>query len=273
MNSSIETKYNLLKAYFNELEEVVIAYSGGVDSTLLLKVAFDELGDEVIAVLAKSETMPAAEFADAIKVARKIGVEPNIIYTRELEIPEYFSNPENRCYHCKKHIFGVFNDFMEKNMLIHLLDGSNADDSNDYRPGEKALSEFDVISPLKDFGFTKDEIRELSKELGLVTWNKESMSCLATRVAYNEPITIDKLQRIEAAEDYLRGLSFTKVRARMEEGIMRVEVNPSEVKRFDDDRLRQEVYKQIMEIGAKNVLIEKDGYRMGSMNKLNMNYN
>ena len=268
MNNTLHTKYNLLKTYLNELEEVVIAYSGGVDSTLLLKVAVDELKDEVIAVLAKSESMPREVFMEAIFTARKIGVEPTVIRTREIEIPEYCSNPVDRCYHCKKHIFGSFSEFMEKNMLIHLIDGSNADDSKDYRPGEKALAHFEVISPLKDLGFTKDEIRELSKELGLSTWNKEAMPCLATRIAYNEPITIEKLQKIDVAESYLRSLKFTQVRARIEEGNMRIEVNPSELCRFDDKDLRNQVLKRMKIIGFKHVSIDKEGYRMGSMNSV-----
>ena len=255
MNKVLEEKYKLLREYLFDLEEVVIAYSGGVDSTFLLKVSVDVLEDEVIAVLAKSEAMSRTEFIEAIMTARKIGVEPTVIRTGETEIPEYLSNSENRCYNCKKHIFGFFNKFMEKNMLIHLLDGTNADDSEVYSLGEQALSEFDVISPLKKFGFTKKEIRELSKELGLSNWDKVSVPCPAGKVAYNEQISRDKLQKIEATEKYLRNLKFTQVRARIEEGVMHVEVHPDEVKRFDEDNLRHLIFKRIKKIGVNNVFI------------------
>lgn len=268
MDRSLQKKYQKLREFLLELEEVVIAYSGGVDSTLLLKVSKDELGDEAIALIGKSEAMPEKEFEDALFTARTLGVEPVIINTHETDQPDYCENPVNRCYICKRHIFGAFDAYMTNNELLHLIDGSNVDDLKDYRPGNKALEQYKVISPLKEAGFTKEDIRELSKELGLATWKKEAMACLSTRIAYNDPITIEKLRQIEKAEEFLRLMKFTKVRARMQESTLRIEVNPLEVPRFFEDDTRKLVLSRMKELGFKNVSVDMEGYKMGSMNAM-----
>ncbi|QQS50819.1 MAG: ATP-dependent sacrificial sulfur transferase LarE [Bacteroidota bacterium] len=267
MDASLKLKYEQLQALFIDLEEAVIAYSGGVDSTLLLKVAKDVLGHEVIAIIGKSDTMPEREFEDALLTARMMGIEPVVIQTKETESPDYCNNPVERCYHCKKHIFGTFTEFMQSHKLLHLVDGSNSDDLKDYRPGNKALEQFDVLSPLRDLGFTKKDIRELSKALGLSTWNKEAMACLATRIAHNDPITLQKLRMIELAEAFLRSHGFTQVRARIQQNSLRIEVNPNEVARFYEDSIRQQVIQKMKELGFLEVSIDMEGYRMGSMNK------
>ncbi len=267
MDTLLRSKYNQLQEFFAELEEAVIAFSGGVDSTLLLKVAKDVLDHEVMAIIGKSDTMPEREFEDALLTARLMGIEPVVIQTHEIESPDYCNNPIDRCYHCKKHIFGSFTDFMLSHKLLHLVDGSNSDDLKDYRSGNKALEQYEVLSPLRDLGFTKQDIRDLSKELGLSTWNKEAMACLATRIAHNDPITLEKLRMIELAETYLRSNDFTQVRARIKQNSLRIEVNPLEVARFFEDSTRQMVIQKMKELGFQEVSIDMDGYRMGSMNK------
>jgi uncharacterized protein len=266
MKKELEKKYSGLKQYLNNLGKVVIAYSGGVDSALLLKVAADELGEDAIALIGKSESMPEAEFKEAISIAKEIGIEPVVVKTNEIESPVYYSNPVERCYHCKKIIFGAFDDYMKHNKLIHLLDGSNHDDLKDYRPGTKALEYYKVTSPLKELEFTKNDIRELSQELGLSTSNKEAMACLSTRIAYNEPITKHKLQMIEEAENFLKGLHFNQVRARLQNETLRIEVSPDQVPRFFDGDIRQKVLKKMKSLGFKHISIDMEGYRMGSMN-------
>jgi uncharacterized protein len=260
MNKELAFKYSQLVDFITELEEVVVAYSGGVDSTLLLRVAIDTLGEEVIALIGKSETMPVKEFDNAVFTARELGVEPVIIPINETDSLDYCSNSVDRCFFCKKHIFSSFTEFMHKNRLLHLIDGSNTTDESEFQSRNKALALFDVISPLKELNFTKTEIRELSKELGLSTWAKESMTCLATRIALNDTITISKLKQIELAEDYLKELEFKQVRARLQNDSLRIEVSSAQVHRFFHDKTRKYVLDKMKALGFKHVSIDMEGH-------------
>lgn len=266
MEDQLKLKYDKLKSILSDLQEVVVAYSGGVDSTLLLKVAHDTLGEKVIAIIGKSLSMPDKEFNEGLQIANQIGVNPIVIETNELALPVYIRNPVDRCYHCKKHIFGEFITYIKQHGCRNLIDGSNYDDLKDYRPGKQALEEFKVISPLRDAEFNKTDIRQLSKALQLTTWNKEAMACLSTRIAYNEEITKEKLIRIAKAEEYLRAEGFDLVRARLQEGHVRIETHPEQVKEFYTDKKRNRVFNHLKELGFNTVSVDLEGYRMGSMN-------
>lgn len=267
MRNDLQLKYTQLKDFFHEHEEVVIAYSGAIENVLLLKVAKDEISDEVIALMGKTASMPEREFEDALFLARELGVEPVVIKTKEIDSPDYCSNPLDRCYHCKKHIFGSFDKFMKENELIHLLDGSISDSSTDYKFKIKAIKEFNVTSPLKDLEFTKDDVKDLLKELGLSTWRKEKMACLASRIAFNDPITIDRLKKIDQAEELLRTMDFTHVRVRLQNNTVRIEVDAAEVQRFFNLDIRKKVLVEMKELGFQNISIDMDGNTKESMNE------
>ena len=266
MQKELKAKYNKLKNYLSTLDEIVIAYSGGVDSTLLLKVARDIELLRVYAIIGKTSSTPADEFTSALTTARQIGIEPVVLETEEMNSPEFCSNSLDRCYHCKKSIFKTFQNYIDSLGMKNLADGSNYDDLSDFRPGTRALEEYGVISPFKENGFTKNDIRELSKELMLPTWNKEAMACLATRIAYGEPINTKKLEMIEEAENYLRKMGFTSVRARIQGQQLRIESSADQLYKFFEEDVRQQVIQKMKEIGFKFITIDMEGYRMGSMN-------
>jgi uncharacterized protein len=266
MDKLLQTKYNSLIQFLKKYDEWVVAYSGGVDSTLLLKILKDSGSLKVHAIIGKSPSTPETEFDMALQQACQIGVEPIVIETNELNTSDYCSNTLERCYHCKKVIFGTFLKYIRENGLKNLADGSNYDDLKDFRPGNKALEEFGVISPFKETGFTKNDIRELSNELKLSTWNKEALACLATRISYNEPITIEKLKKIEKSEAFLRDLGFRYVRVRLYGEQIRIETAADQIPKFFDDDNQQRIIAKMKEIGFKYITIDMEGYRMGSMN-------
>jgi uncharacterized protein len=266
MDKTLKNKYNSLLSFLNKYDELVVAYSGGVDSTLLLKIIKDIKNIKAYAIIGKSPSTPESEFSQAILIANQIGVDPIIIETHEIHSPDYCSNTLERCYHCKKVIFGTFLKHIESLGLKNLADGSNYDDLKDFRPGKKALEEFGVISPFKETCFTKNDIRELSKELKLPTWNKEALACLATRISYGEPITIEKLRKIEMAENCLRDFGFKYVRARLHGDQLRIETAADQLHMFFEDGIRERIISKMKEIGFKYITIDMEGYRMGSMN-------
>lgn len=266
MDKVLKNKYNNLKSYLNDFLEVVVAYSGGVDSTLLLKICRDELKDRAHAIIGVTTTMPEADKIQAIELAGKLGVQPILIETQELNSPDFCNNPTDRCYHCKKIIFSSFKAYLLANNLYNLMDGSNVDDLKDYRPGSKALDELGVLSPFIFADFTKADIRILSKELLLPTWDKEALACMATRIAYGEEITRQKLNTIEKAEHFLREKGFTYVRARVQGVQLRIETSAEQLPLLFADDMRQEVVKYMKNLGFKYVTIDMEGYRMGSMN-------
>jgi len=265
---NLDMKFQKLKDNIRELGSVAIAYSGGVDSTFLLKVAADVLGDKVIAITAKSSTYPEREFKEAVKYIKDIGAKHIVIISEELEIEGFAKNPVNRCYFCKKELFSKIRKVADDNNIKEVLDGANVDDVSDFRPGMKAAKELKVISPLKDAGFTKDDIREMSKILGVPTWNKPAFACLSSRFPYGNEITVEKLSMVERAEQFLMDLGFRQIRVRHHGDIARVEVNAEEREKFFDNNIMDKVGNELKSFGFKYVTLDLLGYRTGSMNEV-----
>ncbi len=266
MNTS--EKYRELQQILKQMGEVVIAYSGGVDSTFLLKVATDILGEKAYGVLAVSPTYPSREFENAKEVANKIGARVEIIETHETEQESFLMNPVNRCYFCKSELFNEILRLAGNNSYKNLIDGSNFDDMSDHRPGMKALKEKGVRSPLQEVGLTKQEIRELSKKLGLPTWEKEALACLSSRFPYGERIDLTKLKMVDTVEDFLYSLGFQNVRARHQKNTLKIEVNPEDIKKFFQDEIRVKVIEKAKKSGYTYVTVDIEGYRQGSLNEV-----
>jgi uncharacterized protein len=264
----MEKKLEKLREILRGLESAAIAFSGGVDSTFLLKVAKQELGDKVIAVTATSSTYPQREFNEAKRYAEEIGAKHIIIESEELEIEGFSKNPVNRCYYCKNELFSKIQNVAKENSVNYVVDGSNADDTGDYRPGMKAARELGVISPLMDAGLTKKDIRALSKALGLKTWDKPSFACLSSRFPYGNEINISKLNMVERAEQFLLDLGFRQVRVRHHGEIARIEVAQEERSKIFDLNTMDQIGEKLKEIGFAYVTLDILGYRTGSMNEV-----
>ena len=245
----------------------LVAFSGGVDSTLVLRLAADGGADRVLAVTGRSPAVPASELAEAIELARQIGVEHRILDTDELSSPGYVANESDRCYHCKTELFGKLEELRNAEGFSVVLDGTNAEDLDDHRPGWKARRENRVLSPLAEAGLTKDEIREASRRLGLPTSSKPAMACLASRIPYGTPVTPERLARVEAAEAHLAGLGFRQFRVRHHGEVARIEVDPAEMGRLDDTGLRERVVEGVKAAGYRWVALDLEGYRTGSLNE------
>jgi uncharacterized protein len=259
-------KLEKLKAILLEMEKVIVAYSGGVDSSFLLKVATDTLGTEnVKAILAISPTYPSREYGMALETAASIF--GRNIHTKEADDPKFKNNPVDRCYFCKHELFTKIAAYIDSGNFRNMVDGSNMDDLADHRPGKKALREKNVRSPLQEAGLCKSEIRELSRMLGLPTWNKDALACLSSRFPYGETIDLHKLKMVDAAENYLIGLGFTNIRARHEKHTLRIEVTPSQIKRLMDDDIRMDIVSKMKSLGYHYVSIDLEGYRQGSLNE------
>ena len=260
-------KLLVLKAYLNNLNSVAIAFSSGVDSTFLLKVAHDVLGDQVVAVTARSCSFPVRELKEAEEFCRKEGIRHIIVDSEELDIEGFRHNPRNRCYLCKHELFTKIIAIAQENHLAYVAEGSNMDDNGDYRPGLKAVAELHVVSPLRYVGLYKEEIRQLSKELGLATWNKQSFACLSSRFVYGEEISREKLSMVDKAEQFLLDMGFTQLRVRIHGTIARIEVGQDEILRLAAPEIRRQVSEALHGLGFSYVTLDMDGYQTGSMNR------
>lgn len=260
-------KLSALQNMIKSMDSLAIAFSGGVDSTFLLKVAHEILGDRVIAVTASSSTYPEREFRAAVDFVNDIGIKHLVIAAEELDIEGFADNPLNRCYLCKRELFTQIVGIAGQNNINYVADGSNVDDIKDYRPGLKALGELGIISPLREVGMTKEDIRALSKEMDLPTWNKPAFACLASRIPYGQRISREKLSMVDKAEQYLLDLGFRQIRVRHHGDIARIEVSPQERTLFVDEKLMDQVNEQFRQIGFAYTALDLKGYRTGSMNE------
>ena len=267
MKETLKRPVQILRDELQALGSVLVAFSGGVDSSFLLKFSSEVLGDKVLAVTAVSATYTAEEHERARKLANEWDVRHISIKTDELADPDFAVNPNNRCYYCKRELFSKLREIADKEGLAFVVDATNADDKLDYRPGRKAALELGVRSPLLDAGITKENIRELSKEMGLSTWNLPAAACLASRFPYGEKITLEKLARAEKAEKFLKTLMPCQLRVRSHGNIARIEVPADQIKELADSKTRARVAEKLRELGFTYITLDLEGYRMGSLNE------
>ena len=261
-------KLEQLKALFKEMEQAIIAYSGGVDSTLVAKIAYDILGDKALAVTAMSPSLLPEELEDAKIQAAIIGIRHQIVETHEMDNPNYTSNPINRCYFCKSELHDTLKPLANKLGYPYVIDGVNADDLHDYRPGIQAAKERGARSPLAEVGVSKVEVRQISQHLGLSWWDKPAQPCLSSRFPYGEEITVIKLQRVGRAEIYLRKLGWDNLRVRSENDTARIELPPERIQSFIANIDLKLVVSAFQEFGFIYVTLDLEGYRSGKLNQV-----
>lgn len=265
--NQLHNKYRELLASLKSLKKAAVAFSGGVDSTFLLHACKEALGTDVIAVTARSLSFPQRELAEASAYAAEQGIEHIVVDSEELDIDGFSANPKNRCYLCKTELFTKIKAIADSRGISAILEASNSDDNGDYRPGLIAVKELGIHSPLRRFGFTKAEIRELSREQGLPTWNKPSFACLSSRFPYGESITPKRLQMIDRAEQYLLELGIRQVRVRFHDNLARIETEEEGFSLLLNPGIRSRVYEEFRKIGFTYVSLDLKGYRTGSMNE------
>ncbi|HHP7229547.1 MAG TPA: ATP-dependent sacrificial sulfur transferase LarE [Xenococcaceae cyanobacterium] len=265
---STEQKLAQLKNLFSEMGQALIAYSGGIDSTLVAKVAYDVLGDRALAVTAVSPSLLPEELEAAKLQARAMGIQHELVVTQEMDNPQYTSNPVNRCYFCKSELHDTLKPLAVKRGYPYVIDGVNGDDLRDYRPGIQAAKERGARSPLAELGITKLEVREISRLLALPWWNKPAQPCLSSRFPYGEEITLEKLHRVGRAEIYLRQLGYDNLRVRSQEDTAKIELPPEVIKDFILSTDLPKLVSKFQELGFLFVTLDLEGYRSGKLNQV-----
>ena len=264
----LELKLERLRNLFVEMDRALIAYSGGIDSTLVAKIAYDVLGDRALAVTAKSPSLLPEELEDAIAQAQSIGIAHQIVETHEMDNPNYSSNPINRCYFCKSELHDTLKPLALELGYQYVVDGVNADDLQDYRPGIQAAKERGARSPLAELGITKMEVRKIARSIGLACWNKPAQPCLSSRFPYGEEITIPKLNRVGRAEIYLRRLGYENVRVRSSEDTAKIELPADSIQQFVASTNLIELTQTFRSFGFVYVTLDLEGYRSGKLNQV-----
>jgi uncharacterized protein len=265
--SGLTEKKQRLAGILKSCGALAVAFSGGVDSTFLLAVAKDVLGEHVLAVTATSVIHPQTESLAAAEIARALGVVHRMVSSHEMDLAEFVANPSNRCYVCKRHVMAEVIRIAAEMGIAHVAHGANVDDLGDVRPGLKAAEELGLLAPLVEAGLTKAEIRTLSRRMGLATWNKPSMACLASRIPYGTAITPENLRMVEAAEDFLHGLGLAGCRVRHHGAVARIELAQKDLKKALTEPARTAIVRRMREIGFRYVAVDLEGYVMGSLNR------
>jgi len=264
----LEEKTEKIKSLIREMDSTLVAFSGGVDSTLVLALAHEVMGARTLAVTAQSASVPNREMQASRQLAKEIGARHLVVRTEEMSNPEYRANPANRCYHCKTELYSNLKRVAEQNDISTILNGINLDDLGDYRPGIDSAREQGVRSPLVEAEFSKQDVRDLSRAMGLSIWNKPAMACLSSRIPYGQPVTAEKLSRVEQAEDLLLSFGFKQVRVRYLGTKACIELDQNEIPRYQsDESIQTSVQEKLMALGFSCVVLNPEGYRMGSLNE------
>mgnify|MGYP001595601649 FL=1 len=264
----LEEKTEKIKSLIREMDSTLVAFSGGVDSTLVLALAHEVLGEKTLAVTAQSASVPNREMQASLQLAKEIGARHLVVRTEEMSNPEYRANPANRCYHCKTELYSSLKRVAKQDNISTILNGINLDDLGDYRPGIDSAREQGVRSPLVEAEFSKQDVRDLSRAMGLSIWNKPAMACLSSRIPYGQPVTAEKLSRVEQAEDLLLSFGFKQVRVRHLGTKASIELDQNEIPLYQsDESIQRSVKEKLMALGFSCVVLNPEGYRMGSLNE------